>query len=86
MLDVGGFRVKFIDGLTQSGKCIFSLPTGFICITAMTNAVWLAWTFIGDDADVNRGKMDLQALGDDFPDMKVSPGYADLAQYLGLRV
>ena len=86
MVSVGGFKVKFKDGVTQDGSCIVSIPTGYVIVTAACNCSYLRWSFCGDDRDRTRVQQALQEILDSFPDLKGTAGYADFGRFLGCRV
>jgi hypothetical protein len=86
LLQLGGFRAQFVNGITMTGDCILSLPTGFVFITACSDCNYLRWSFSGDQGDAVRAKVSLQNIIDSFPEKKQTAGYVDYARFLGLRV
>jgi hypothetical protein len=86
LLALGGFRAQFVNGITMTGDCVISLPTGFVFITACSDCNYLRWSFSGDHSDAVRAKVSLQNIIDSFPEKKQTSGYVDYARFLGLRV
>ncbi len=86
LLALGSFRAQFTNGITITGDCILSLPTGFVFITACSDCNYVRWSFSGDQGDAVRAKVSLQNIIDCFPEKKQTSGYVDYARFLGLRV
>ena len=86
LLQIGGFRCVFRNGLCLDGDCIISLPTGYTVVTACSNCVYLRWGMSGDASDDARRNVTLRGLLESFPNYKQMAGYQDFAHYLGIHV
>ena len=70
----GGWYVFFEDGVApDSNDCILVVPSGFIVVCAMRNAVMLRWPLVADQADTNRAGQSLRAMINSFPEYS-APG------------
>ena len=74
LLGLGGFRAQFVHGISITGDCILSLPTGFVFITACSDCNYVRWSFSGDQGDAVRAKVALQNIIDSFPEKKQTAG------------
>ena len=81
----GGWLVKFKDGVDASGHSCVVMPSGFMILTAATNATCLQWSLAADALDTQRVKDALKNMLDAFPEVRPEEtGYNQLAGHLGL--
>ena len=74
------------NGLTTENHSVVVIPSGCMLIMA-GECTMLRWSLSSDDRDAARAKDCLQHVIAEFPELKASSsGYAQYAQYLGLRV
>ena len=83
LLSVGGFRVKFSDGMTENGGCAFSIPTGFVIHGGVRQ---LLVSQVGFRASSRTWvKQSMWNICDSFPDIKANLG-TEFAKLLDCRV
>jgi hypothetical protein len=83
----GGFFMKFIDGTTADGQCMFVIPSGFAIVMAARNLRSLRWPIVADDVDTARVKYSLTNMVQSFAEYR-SPDciHLHLAEHFGLRL
>jgi hypothetical protein len=83
----GGFYMKFLDGASTDGQCIFVIPSGFVIVMAGKNLRMLRWPIVADDVDTARVKNTLTNLVQSFPEYRAPDSlYVHLAEHWGLRL
>ena len=83
----GGFFNRFSGGVDSRGKCLMAVPSGFLILTAGSNARMLRWSFVADELDHQRVKASFQGMLDSFGELRaITSPSLPFAIHLSLRV
>jgi hypothetical protein len=79
--------IRFEDGITAEGHCGVLIPSGFCILSATSQARYIRWSLVADNADMTRVRATMQHMLDSFPEYKNHQNpHVQLAQHLGLRL